>query len=263
MSSFCINHDKFNIILIGCGGTGGNLIPMLTRLIYSFMNTRIGKKDIKLTLVDGDIVEEKNLFRQPFIKQDVGKNKAQVFAERYGGAFGLEISYIPTYLHSNKDVRSLFRSFDKWYLYQYLNIIISCLDNDESRTYIYNAYNKHLDTGIWIDAGNEKTSGQVVMGIKKDGKAILPCVVDLYPEVLEKRTVLYNPNGCSRALPEDVKRQSQNLITNATAAVTILNFISNILLGEELKTYSVDFNTELIHTRPNYISSLLRKSQTA
>lgn len=259
MSSFSINHDKFNIIVIGCGGTGGNLIPMLTRLTYSFMNTRIGKKKIKLTLVDGDIVEEKNLFRQPFTKHDVGKNKAQVFAERYGGAFGMELSYVPTYLNSNKDVRGLFRTFDNWYL----NIIISCLDNDESRTYIYNAYKKHLGTGIWIDAGNEKTSGQVVMGIKKDGKTILPCVVDLYPEVLEKKTVLYNPDGCSRALPEDVKRQSQNLITNATAAVTILNFISNILLGEELKTYAVDFNTEHIHTKPSYISSLLRKSQTA
>lgn len=246
-NTFCINHDKFNLVLIGCGGTGGNLIPMLTRLMYSFINSKYYRKSIQLTLVDGDVVEEKNLFRQPFIKQDVGRNKAQIFAERYGGAFGLEVAYMPQYIHNRKEILNCMNKWDA------LDIIIGCVDNDETREIIYQAY-KNLRTGIWIDSGNEKTSGQVIMGVKKDHTTVLPCVVDIFPEVLEKRTVLFNPDGCSRALPEDVRKQSQNLVTNATAAVTILNFLSNIFLGENIKTHMVNFNTQSVHVKPEYIN---------
>lgn len=40
-------------------------------------------KDFTLALVDGDTVEPKNLIRQNFIEQDIGKNKAAVMADRY------------------------------------------------------------------------------------------------------------------------------------------------------------------------------------
>ena len=65
------------IIMLGAGGTGGYIAPHLYRLLHTL------ERPVKVIIVDGDIVEEKNLIRQNFVASDIGRNKAQVLAERY------------------------------------------------------------------------------------------------------------------------------------------------------------------------------------
>ena len=65
------------IIVLGAGGTGGYLIPHLYRI--AFAN---GNRSYRIIICDGDIVERKNLIRQNFIEQDIGRNKASVLAKR-------------------------------------------------------------------------------------------------------------------------------------------------------------------------------------
>lgn len=77
-------NDKFKIILIGAGGTGGYIAPHLYRIAYA------SGRDVRIIIADGDIVEKKNLIRQNFVSCDVGRNKAQVVAERYASAFGIK-----------------------------------------------------------------------------------------------------------------------------------------------------------------------------
>ena len=72
------------IVVVGCGGTGSWLLPKLVKTINDGIRKSIIRKDVKLILIDGDIVEEKNLVRQNFIEQDIGQNKAEVMASRYG-----------------------------------------------------------------------------------------------------------------------------------------------------------------------------------
>lgn len=62
-----------NIYIIGCGGVGSWLAPALALL------TSPGN----ITLVDMDILEEKNLDRQLFKPEDIGRSKAEALAERY------------------------------------------------------------------------------------------------------------------------------------------------------------------------------------
>ena len=76
------------IIVLGAGGTGGYLIPHLYRIAFAD-----DKRNYRIIICDGDIVEPKNLIRQNFVKQDIGRNKAAVLAERYAGAFGIECEY--------------------------------------------------------------------------------------------------------------------------------------------------------------------------
>mgnify|MGYP002603657289 CR=1 FL=1 len=64
------------IIVIGAGGTGGYVVPHLYRIGFS------SEHQIRIVVCDGDVVEEKNLIRQNFVHQDIGRNKAQVLAER-------------------------------------------------------------------------------------------------------------------------------------------------------------------------------------
>src|SRR5512143_3997366 len=75
------------ILVIGCGGTGGWVIPHLARLIKSL---GVGS----LTIADGDKVEPKNLTRQNFVASDVGEFKSIALAKRYSAAFGIPIRAI-------------------------------------------------------------------------------------------------------------------------------------------------------------------------
>ena len=87
-----------NVVIIGCGGTGSRLLPMISQLM-----SRGKWNDMvpTITLVDGDEVEVKNLTRQNFIMDDVGRNKAECLAERYGGAFELPTVCINQYVPDN------------------------------------------------------------------------------------------------------------------------------------------------------------------
>lgn len=60
--------------LIGAGGVGSWLAASLVRLI----------KPENLVVVDGDALEEKNLDRQLFTRDHIGRNKADALAELYG-----------------------------------------------------------------------------------------------------------------------------------------------------------------------------------
>ena len=89
------------VIIIGAGGTGGYVIPHLYRIGF------VAERSMRILVCDGDVVEEKNLIRQNFVEQDVGRNKAQVLAERYSAAFGIECEYIPRFVESEEELFQL------------------------------------------------------------------------------------------------------------------------------------------------------------
>ncbi len=62
------------IYVIGAGGVGSWLVPAICLLT----------DPEKVTVVDGDTLEEKNLNRQLFTSDDIGKPKADALAARYG-----------------------------------------------------------------------------------------------------------------------------------------------------------------------------------
>jgi molybdopterin/thiamine biosynthesis adenylyltransferase len=72
-------------IVCGCGGVGIRLIPELVKLSDNVL------------LIDGDTVEPKNLDRQFFEEEDIGKNKAEALAKKHNCAFIPEyyIRYMP------------------------------------------------------------------------------------------------------------------------------------------------------------------------
>lgn len=66
--------DTINIV--GCGGTGSWLVPLLLRLIPKC-------QPVTINLIDGDTLEEKNLDRQLFDASQVGQSKAHALLDRY------------------------------------------------------------------------------------------------------------------------------------------------------------------------------------
>ena len=76
----------------GCGGIGSNLFQKIAR--YAPLNYHI-------CLVDGDIVEERNIVRQCFTKADVGRNKAECLAHKANNQLINRFSYHPYYLDTS------------------------------------------------------------------------------------------------------------------------------------------------------------------
>ncbi len=226
------------VIVIGCGGTGGYLVPNLARLIASLDDT-----NIDLILLDGDRVESKNLTRQNFITPDLGRYKAEVLAERYSAAFGIEIHFIPEYLKSIKMLTSLCTSHDHG-----ANIVIGCVDNHRTRREIAKWFRRR-EGRIWIDAGNEEMHGQVFCGINQpayhtEENSItfgLPCVADMFPEIDKNRKAVFNDE---RSCADRAISAPQNIAVNLMAANYLLNFTQQILIGAPLYTHGVFFSAE-------------------
>lgn len=99
---FALNKPV-KIVMLGAGGTGGHIAPHLYRLLHAL------ERPVEVIIADGDIVEEKNLVRQNFISCDLGRNKAQVLAERYASAFGMEIQYIPNFIEIEEKLTALLK----------------------------------------------------------------------------------------------------------------------------------------------------------
>lgn len=155
-----------NVIVVGCGGTAGRLIPLISQLM-----SRGAYQDLfpTITLIDGDEVEVKNLNRQNFIAEDVGRNKAEVLAERYGNAFEIPIIAIPHFYENSGDMRSwlvgrLPENMRRLVMDRPYTIFL-CVDNMVARFNIISGVIQDTRaTGTLntiIDAGNENTYGQV------------------------------------------------------------------------------------------------------
>lgn len=240
------------ILVIGCGGTGAFVISHLARLFSTFGEDH----SYELLIADGDIVEEKNLLRQHFISQDIGKNKAEVLAERYAAAFGIQISAITEHIEKEKFLISQanYRA----------TLIIGCVDNNATRKLIHNTFFAKDTTHnignnlFWIDSGNEESNGQVVCGcalpryvyygtvintqIKnprtRAGVFSLPCVTELYPEILSEKSKFNSQLSCA----ERAASAPQNMMTNVTAATIVTNYAQKIILGMPLNSHAVEFS---------------------
>jgi molybdopterin/thiamine biosynthesis adenylyltransferase len=152
------NYINTEIVIVGCGGTGGRLVPTIAQHIANH-NKEVAKEvrndnkiylnhPLKLILIDMDIVESKNLKRQNFYAFDIGKNKAQCLADRYSALNGIAISYYDKKFSEAKE--SLGRD----------NLIIfDCTDNLDARKSIEECGRN----AVLISCGNEDTFGQVVV----------------------------------------------------------------------------------------------------
>lgn len=255
------------VFVVGCGGTGGYVVSHLARFI-SVLNA--GKEDGKIALIlaDGDIVEEKNLKRQHFISCDVGKNKAEVLAERYSVAFGMEIAAL------KKDIESV-RDFDvlsSFYSRGNADLMISCVDNNATRKVIWEWFkgrqtsHGYHRSKFWIDSGNEESAGQVVCGFSPSesvyygtirpvaggggsmaGQFSVPCAMELYPDLLSAESKFNSELSCA----ERAASAPQNMQTNVTAATLIMNFAQKAISGSPIKSCAVEFSINNVFTTKN------------
>ncbi len=149
------------IVVVGCGGTGGFLAERVARLL-------IGRPG-RLALVDMDTVEPHNVARQNFYRSEVGRFKSEVLARRLSDQFGraVEYSVLPY------DARLHTRAFEGA---KGLKLLVGCVDNARARRELaetlrqnhreaYYTYGLSWPSNVWwLDCGNGRDSGQVLLG---------------------------------------------------------------------------------------------------
>ena len=224
------------IVMLGAGGTGGYAAPHIYRLIHTL------NRPARFLVADGDIVEEKNLVRQNFIHADLGRNKAAVMAERYASAFGMEIAYLPEFIE-NEDALAALTAPD--YSRKELAILIGAVDNNRSRQMCHEAFMRAKEL-VYIDSGNGQYTGQVVCGIRRNGRTYYKPVGTLYPDVLADTDKFPTELSCAEAAIS----APQSVVANVMAATAILSYLYDILVLGDITVRNVTFSTKTIHMKP-------------
>ena len=172
------------VVMLGAGGTGGYVAPYVFRLLHML------DRPARFVVCDGDIVEPKNLDRQNFVPADLGENKARVLAERYSTVLGMETEYVPSFIEKLPDLMELIEP-KEWELNPYstkrtkeMVLLLGCVDNNKTRQLCHQAFHQSEEL-IYIDSGNGKYTGQVVCGVRRNGRTIRKSIGGVHPEMLK------------------------------------------------------------------------------
>lgn len=236
------------ITLVGCGGTGSWLAPHVARIARLWQNFHPGRM-LKIVFYDDDFIEEKNTFRQNFITAEIGANKAEALASRYTFASGLEITACPRRFgglsYSDRED---------------LTIVLGCVDGPDGRIEIDRSLrNRSGDShklDIWVDCGNHKWSGQVLLSTSipnevppfslRDRCLWIPSPSLYHPELFEKekdrptRPALDQNISCAELAMMD----HQGMSINAMVAAVAADYLVQILLTQNVTKFATYFSLE-------------------
>jgi hypothetical protein len=230
--------NVFKIVQVGCGGTGGYVQYFLSRLLYS-LNYKPG-----YVLCDGDVVERKNLLRQNFIEGDLGENKAYKLAFRYGSVYGLKIEYVDSYIEDAEMLLKLLPDD-----HNNISLLLGCVDNNKSRQVFHEVF-ETMENIIYIDSGNDETTGQVVCGVKYKGKVLLPPLGEVYPDVLEDTDSIFKSE---ESCEDNIVKEPQDIATNILAGQIVFGYVNNLITRKKLKVHMTTFSSETATARSRFI----------
>lgn len=254
-----IEDQTMHFVVVGAGGTGGYLLPNLTRQVALANEKRMSVSPNEpahtITLIDADDVEPKNLIRQNFVEADIGKNKAEVLANRYGRSFKQPINFMAKYLSSPGELGEIVSSLTV-NQGRPLVIVIDCTDNNKTRLLIHEAIKWHLGVEtVSISSGNEEKAGQVIcsfqnMGSKKSNfirisglkEVVTTLDTPMFYDIFPSSPIDKLPNELSCA--EAAVSAPQNIHTNMTAANIIFGFVNKLINNEPIGELAVFFDVD-------------------
>ena len=267
--------ERVKIYLVGAGGTGSYAAHHVARLAFELKESG---KAVDFIIVDPDKVERNNIPRSNFCAAEIGRFKAQTLAERLSAAWGLEIGYINEKLDYERHVKPSHDSSRQ------MTVFVGCVDNYLARGEIHRsleAAERYITNEApntwWIDGGNGKFSGQVLIGssVKKcfaedyfTTRAIckkLPAPSLVHPELLEsEKQIPPRRDTAERRLscPELVRLGEQSLNVNSRVAVEISEMLTQFLLMNNLRRFAAYFDLEsgtsrALYTTPEAIIQVL------
>ena len=250
--------NKVELVLVGCGGTGSWLAPHLVRIARLFHD--LHGIEPRVVFIDKDRVEERNTYRQNFVPAEIGRNKAEALAIRYGLSACTEIIAsskpfaVSDYQHGYTEENTL-------------GIFAGCVDNAAARRELeqtlllwrQNRFN------VLVDCGNNKRSGQVIVGTTpvndRNPFRTFPGYSTWLPKPSVWHKELANENHAEEkkskrrrgahemSCAEIAMMDQQGLSINATIASIAADYLVHILLTQNLNRFAtyVDLDGTMMH----------------
>ncbi|HYE78271.1 MAG TPA: ThiF family adenylyltransferase [bacterium] len=264
-----LRYRPLQVVLVGAGGTGARIAADIARLL--------GRGD-KLVIIDPDLVEDRNLARQHFVRGDIGRYKAEVVAKRaqMAAAPGVEVEARVMTLDNLQTIPRLQQGGNSLQ-----NLWIGAVDNRTCRRMAALGLLEQPDgigQGLWIDVGNELRGGQVALM----GAAPIEALNDantgtVFPTTREKANIeaqiragmrpdlayysygawmvcnavaeltpaILRPNAAEEGATPDceIRVDTQTLAANVMAACTVMNVFSRIIDGLPVSMAGAFFST--------------------
>ena len=220
---------RITINVIGAGGNGSLIVTKLARLNKAL--NHLEHPGFFVRLIDHDIIEKDNVGRQLFTDNDIGRYKSECVMSKINLAFNLDWDCETRKFNTN-DANS--------------NILIGCVDNIDARQSIlnsfydkgtYNNYNDLYDRHLFIDCGNARNSGQVILS---DFNKTLKNINDLVPNWTEQDTVELQGEGCSYA----DKLKEQDLFVNDFVSLYACEMIKDLIIDKRINYQGVFFDSK-------------------
>lgn len=171
-------QDPVSITVIGAGGNGSHFLYALAALQDVLLQLR--GQMLEVNVIDFDKVEKHNCGRQLYFSQEIGMNKAKAITGRINRSYG--------YDWSGED----YKVTDKPNGPPNSNIVVTCVDNIATRKIIAGmarnkaekkrSYHDHETWLYWLDLGNGKSTGNIVLGtVGQNAENSLPDVFGIFP----------------------------------------------------------------------------------
>jgi len=230
---------SISVALVGAGGTGSAMLTELYQV--NVLLKYLGLTSFDISLFDPDTVALPNIGRQSFYEFDLGHPKASVLVNRFNH-FGDANMKAYTHAFSEADLECGY------------DIIVTCVDSAQLRRDIY-AIQKEYEQShevdhpcLWLDTGNDKNSGQVVLGhlfkAHSDDSIRLPTVGDLYPSLMTAKDD--KTQSCSHK--DALKKQNYGI--NKKIALEASTLISKLFKDGVIKRHGSIVDNEEGFTTP-------------
>ncbi|MGF7077742.1 PRTRC system ThiF family protein [Mucilaginibacter sp. UYCu711] len=244
-------YNPVTVNLIGAGGTGGQVLTALARMNHALI--ALGHAGLFVRVFDDDTVDTANLGRQLFTTAELGQPKSVALINRINRFFGTnwkaETLRYDKQSITDRDLASAV-------------ITISCVDTVAARYEIAGIlkslaknYGGRNQVKYWMDFGNSRSSGQVVLStlekIKQPASDLyrtvenLPLVTDEFKELLLSSEQADNTPSCS--LAEALTKQDlfiNSALANCGASLLWQLFREGILFNRGFFLNLKDFRTQ-------------------
>jgi PRTRC genetic system ThiF family protein len=228
-----INIGQTENIVVGLGGTGSALARHIARTVYHMKSLNIQTpKAIKF--IDPDVVELTNVGRQMFTAADIGQYKAEVLARRFNAALGLGIEFYNEAFDASKHCE------DRWQQ----PVLIGCVDNHLARRELAKV------KGVWIDCGNERTTGQVIIGNHASPSAIRRQIESVSDESPETWKHLPNAAMVFPSLLEPAPESEQSNIVDISCADLLATGDQHLLINDQVASIAATYFYRLAFRQP-------------
>lgn len=198
-------NEAVRIVVVGCGGTGSQMLTGLCRMDVSMR--ALGHPGLHIHVYDPDIVTEFNVGRQLYSSTDIGRNKAATLATRLNAFYGTCIQAW-SFAFSKEASAPVGNT----------NVVIGCVDTRAARRDIW----RYSHATYWLDIGNTEHTAQVILGHLACGsEERLPNAAELFSEIIDPKKDRNTRPSCSMA----GALSRQDLFVNQAAATFALNLL--------------------------------------